>query len=72
VNRTEIKSRLSEMDIVWLKFLVQGYTTKQIATEVNQSECAIDQDIYRMILKFGAKNRTQMIALAVKHKIVNP
>ncbi len=70
MNSSEIKARLSEMDIVWLKFLVQGYTTKQIATELNLSEYAIDQRISRMILKFGAKNRTQMIALAVKHKIV--
>ncbi len=66
-----LKERLTGRDLIWLGYLVRGYSTKQIAEEMKLAEYSIDQNIYHTMLRMGVTKRTQAVALAMKYKLVS-
>jgi DNA-binding CsgD family transcriptional regulator len=70
MNSSELKERMKALDYILLGFLAKGMTSRQIAAELLLGEDAVDQMIYRMRLRIGAKNKAEAVAIGMKHKLI--
>lgn len=56
--------KLNDREILIIDHIAKGYTTKDIAENMNLSENTVDTYVKIILLKLGAINRPNMIYLA--------
>lgn len=60
------KSRLTERDRVVLRFLVEGASNKEIASELSISESAVKASLQQLFAKTGVRTRSQLVRVALE------
>jgi len=65
-----LKERLNERDLVWISYLAKGYTAKMLSEAIGIPESSINQTLYLIQLKAGARNRTQLVAQCARYKLI--
>ncbi len=61
---------LSDADVTLLRLLARGATGEQLAREMHWSDRTVKRRIDEIIVKMEAKNRLEMIAIAVRRGLV--
>jgi len=64
-----IYSKLTEREIEITRLIVQGKNNKQIAQELYISESTVKNHISNIMYKLSLKNRTELVAIAVRESI---
>ena len=65
-----LKDKLNDRDILWLDYLAKGYQSNEIAEKLSVSRVTVDDSIARLLLKMGARNRIQAVAMATKKRLI--
>ncbi|WP_417693040.1 helix-turn-helix transcriptional regulator [Roseibium sp.] len=66
----EIRPQLTEAEADILKCLMMGEQPKEIAPQLNLSRRAIEHRIQSLKAKYGARNVTHLVALAITNELV--
>jgi DNA-binding NarL/FixJ family response regulator len=64
--------RLTEREISIVRFIAQGYTTRQIGEKLTLSENTIRNHKVRIMRKLGVKNISGLVKHAVENGLVRP
>lgn len=62
------KDQLSEKEKNIVSLITQGFTNKEIATKIRISEPTVKTHLQRIFRKLNIKNRSQLVAYAVKNE----
>lgn len=62
--------KLNDREVAIIDKIAKGYTTKDIAENMNLSENTVDTYIKIIILKLGAINRPNMVSIAHKRGLI--
>jgi DNA-binding NarL/FixJ family response regulator len=62
--------RFSSRELEVLRFLVEGYSNKQIAIALQLSPNTIKTHIRSLMNKLGVNHRLQIVVLALRHNLV--
>ena len=63
--------KLSRQEKLMLRLLSEGYTSEEISERMETSVHTISSYRRNMLIKFDAKNVTQLIALAIKEGFIH-
>jgi len=55
-----------------LEYLAEGYSGKEIAQKLGIAPTTVDRHVEHARLKFGARNRTHLVAVAIQHGVLVP
>ena len=69
-NSIEEKTNLTQKEIAILKLMVQGYSYKMIAAELNNSHDTIRYHVKHIYQKLHVHSATQAVSKAIKDKLV--
>jgi DNA-binding NarL/FixJ family response regulator len=72
VSATESPGTLTERETEVLQLLAQGYSNKQIARRLNNTEQTIKSHVSRILSKLGVESRTQATLYAIRTGLVSP
>src|SRR5436853_5228597 len=72
VNSPESPEALTERETDVLRLLAQGYSNKQIAHNLNNTEKTIKTHVSRILSKLGVQSRTQATLYAIRTGLVSP
>jgi DNA-binding NarL/FixJ family response regulator len=61
---------LTRAEVQVLRFLVDGSTTKEIASQLVVAVSTVDRHITHIYSKLGVRNRAEATAVALKHNLV--
>ena len=64
------QSYLSERELVILRLIANGTTTKEICDQLYLSEATVKREVRHILEKFGVRNRSEAVAEAYKRKLV--
>lgn len=62
--------KLNDREVAIIDKIAKGYTTKDIAENMNLSENTVDTYIKIIILKLGAINRPNMVSIAYQRGLI--
>ncbi len=62
---------LTPREIEILRLIAQGYSNKNIATQLGVSNGIVGNQIYFMMLKLGANNRTHAVIIALRLGLIS-
>ncbi len=62
--------RFSSRELEVLRFLVEGYSNKQIAATLHLSPNTIKTHVRSLMNKLGVNHRLQIVVLALRHNLV--
>jgi DNA-binding NarL/FixJ family response regulator len=72
VSAPESPEALTERETEVLRLLAQGYSNKQIARSLNNTEQTIKSHVSRILSKLGVQSRTQATLYAIRIGLVSP
>jgi two-component system, NarL family, response regulator LiaR len=72
VSMPESPEALTERETEVLRLLAQGYSNKQIAHSLNNTEKTIKTHVSRILAKLGVQSRTQATLYAIRTGLVSP
>jgi two-component system, NarL family, response regulator LiaR len=72
VSAPESPEALTERETEVLRLLAQGYSNKQIARSLNNTEQTIKSHVSRILSKLGVQSRTQATLYAIRVGLVSP
>jgi two-component system, NarL family, response regulator LiaR len=72
INAPESPEALTERETDVLRLLSQGYSNKQIAHSLNNTEKTIKTHVSRILSKLGVQSRTQATLYAIRTGLVSP
>jgi two-component system, NarL family, response regulator LiaR len=72
VSTPESPEALTERETEVLRLLAQGYSNKQIAHRLNNTEKTIKTHVSRILSKLGVQSRTQATLYAIRTGLVSP
>lgn len=72
VSTPESPEALTERETDVLRLLAQGYSNKQIAHTLNNTEKTIKTHVSRILSKLGVQSRTQATLYAIRTGLVSP
>jgi two-component system, NarL family, response regulator LiaR len=72
VSSPESPEALTERETDVLRLLAQGYSNKQIARSLNNTEKTIKTHVSRILSKLGVQSRTQATLYAIRTGLVSP
>ena len=72
VSGPESPEALTERETDVLRLLAQGYSNKQIARSLNNTEKTIKTHVSRILSKLGVQSRTQATLYAIRTGLVSP
>jgi two-component system, NarL family, response regulator LiaR len=72
VSGPESPEALTERETVVLRLLAQGYSNKQIARSLNNTEKTIKTHVSRILSKLGVQSRTHATLYAIRTGLVSP
>ncbi|HJT57139.1 MAG TPA: response regulator transcription factor [Ktedonobacteraceae bacterium] len=72
VSNPESPEALTERETDVLRLLAQGYSNKQIARNLNNTEKTIKTHVSRILSKLGVQSRTQATLYAIRIGLVSP
>jgi len=58
---------LSSQQLVILRLVAQGFSSREIATQLYLSENTVKGYVQEILHRLGVKNRTEAVMVAVKH-----
>ena len=64
------QSYLTERELVILRLIANGTTTKEIGKQLFLSEATVKREVRHILEKFGVRNRSEAVAEAYKRKLV--
>ncbi|HET7421480.1 MAG TPA: GAF domain-containing protein [Candidatus Dormibacteraeota bacterium] len=72
VTRRTCRAALNEFDSEILRLISEGYTNKEIATQLHRSASAIKYHVRRMLENTEAANRTDLVRCALQEGWISP
>jgi len=72
VSAPESPEALTERETEVLRLLAQGYSNKQIARRLHNTEQTIKTHVSRILSKLGVQSRTQATLYAIRTGLVSP
>jgi two-component system, NarL family, response regulator LiaR len=72
ISASESPEALTERETEVLRLLAQGYSNKQIAHSLNNTEKTIKTHVSRILSKLGVQSRTQATLYAIRTGLVSP
>src|SRR5713226_5072031 len=72
ISAPESPETLTERETDVLRLLAQGYSNKQIARSLNNTEKTIKTHVSRILSKLGVQSRTQATLYAIRTGLVSP
>jgi two-component system, NarL family, response regulator LiaR len=72
ISASESPEALTERETEVLRLLAQGYSNKQIAHSLNNTEKTIKTHVSRILSKLGVQSRTQATLYAIRNGLVSP
>ena len=72
VSTPESPEALTERETEVLRLMAQGYSNKQIAHRLNNTEKTIKTHVSRILSKLGVQSRTQATLYAIRTGLVSP
>jgi len=72
ISAPESPEELTERETDVLRLLAQGYSNKQIARSLNNTEKTIKTHVSRILSKLGVQSRTQATLYAIRTGLVSP
>jgi DNA-binding NarL/FixJ family response regulator len=72
ISAPESPEALTERETDVLRLLAQGYSNKQIARRLNNTEQTIKSHVSRILSKLGVQSRTQATLYAIRTGLVSP
>lgn len=67
VNHEPSPEQLSSQQLVILRLVAQGLSSREIATQLYLSENTVKSYVQEILHRLGVKNRTEAVMVAVKH-----
>ena len=72
VRRDTRQPCLTDAEVQVLKYIIQGKANKEIAKILDKSERTVKNQVHSLLGKVGAKNRTEVIAMADFQGLLSP
>ncbi len=64
-------SRLTTNERTYLRYVLSGYTARQIATSVKRSRRTVESHLRSIRLKLNCQSKNQLVLLALQHGLVS-
>jgi two-component system NarL family response regulator len=58
------------LEITVVRLLAEGFSSKEISPRINRSRSSVEATIQTLFVKFGARSRTHLVAIALRRGLI--